>query len=261
MKVLLVDDEAAARARLRRLLTAHPDVQLLGEAADAEAALDCIDAQRPDVVFLDIDMPGEDGLALALRLPPEVLCVFSTAHAQYALRAFDLQAVDYLLKPCGPERLARALARLRQQIRTRAQTQAQSLTPLPQPPQAAAPGSVLRALQQVQPTPGHWWVERQGQRLRLPLADLEWVQAADNYIELHAPPQHYLERRSLADFLAHPEIQGRFVRIHRSHAVQLACIVGLQPLAGGDSLVLLRSGQELRMSRRHRQACGEGERG
>ena len=239
MRLLVVDDEAPARARLRRLLAEHPDVHWVGEAGDAGEALEQLH-RHPDIqaLILDIQMPGQTGLDLALQLPESLPVIFCTAFDQHAIQAFDLHAVDYLLKPCSPERLATALQRLQTRLR---------------PAQAAgARGGLITALQQLQPAPGHWLVQRQGRLLKLPLAELQWVSAADNYIELHAPPHSYLERRTLSAFLEHPAVTGLLLRIHRSHAINPAHIESLQALPHGEAMLTLRGGQQLRVSRNYR---------
>lgn len=246
MRLLIVDDEPPARAKLRRLLAGLPGVELAGEAGDAVEALALAEQLKPDAALLDIQLPGRSGLELALALPDGVLCAFSTAFDQYAIKAFELNAVDYLLKPYTAERLAETIARMRQRLE-RDRTV---------PPAAAAPprGHLLGALQQLQPLPGHWLVpQRGGGLMKLPLAEVEWVGAADNYIELHAPPACHLDRRTLADFLAHPAGQG-FVRVHRSHAVNAAHIAAIASLPRGEAELTLMSGRKLRVSRGYRDA-------
>lgn len=239
MKLLIVDDEPPARAKLRRLLADLPAVTALIEAGDAAEALAKIAQDKPDAALLDIQMPGISGLELALALPEGMACAFSTAFDQYAVQAFDLNAVDYLLKPFTAERLAQTVQRLQQRL----------AQPSPQ-----HRGSLLSALQQLQPVPAHWLVpQRGGGLLRLPLATVERVAAADNYIELHvfsgsAPPLCHLDRRTLADFLAHPAAQG-FVRVHRSHAVNAAHITAIAPLPRGEAELTLSSGAKVPVSR------------
>lgn len=245
MRLLIVDDEAPARARLRRLLAEIPGVHWVGEAADADEALAQLQ-RHPDIqaLILDIQMPGQSGLDLALQLPEPLPVIFCTAFDQHAIQAFELHAVDYLLKPCSPERLATALARLQGRLQGRLQADPGV--------QATARGGLLSALQQLQPAPGHWLVQRQGRLHKLPLAALQWVSAADNYIELHAPPYTYLERRTLSAFLEHAAVRGQFVRIHRSHAVNPSHIESIEPLPHGEALLTLRGGQTLRVSRNYR---------
>ena len=236
MKLLIVDDEPPARAKLRRLLAEMPGIDLVAEAADARQALAMAQALQPDAALLDIQLPGQSGLELALALPEGIACAFSTAFDEYAVRAFELNAVDYLLKPYTRERLAETLQRLQQR-------------------RAPAPRShLLSALQQLQPVPAHWLVPQRGGGLaRLALDSVQWVAAADNYIELHAPPACHLDRRTLAEFLAHPATRG-FVRVHRSHAVNAAHIVAIVSLPRGEAQLTLSSGQQLRVSRGFRSA-------
>jgi len=239
MRLLIVDDEPPARAKLRRLLAEMPDIDLVAEAADAEQALAMAQALQPDAALLDIQLPGQSGLELALALPEGIVCAFSTAFDQYAVRAFELNAVDYLLKPYTRERLAETLQRLQQRLA----------------PSAPSPRShLLSALQQLQPVPAHWLVPQRGGGLaRLALDSVQWVAAADNYIELHAPPASHLDRRTLAEFLAHPAARG-FVRVHRSHAVNAAHIVAIASLPRGEAQLTLSSGQQLRVSRGFRSS-------
>ena len=228
MRVLIVDDEPAARAKLRRLLAAEVDVGELLEAADAPSALALVQAlvraqaQPPDVALLDIEMPGGNGvqLAAALRELGVRAVIFSTAHAEHALEAFELAALDYLLKPYTGERLGAALARLREQL--------------------ARPA----------PAVGEWWVD--GQRLRL--ADVAWIAAADNYIQLHLPPRPLLERATLAEALARPGWAARFVRVHRSHAVNPTHVARVERLRSGEAVLTLAGGERLRVSRGYREA-------
>jgi len=235
MRILIVDDESPARSKLRALLRSFADAEVVGEAEHAAAALARIAGDPPDVVFLDIEMPGMNGLELATMLPETVSVVFATAYHQHALRAFDLRAVDYLLKPYTAERLAQSLARLR---RERAMP-ARPFTPL------------RDALHQLQPVAGHWLVQQRGHLQRIDLADIEWVDAADNYVEIHTAAGDILDRITLADFLA--KVPGRqFVRIHRSYAINLAHFSALHALARGDADLTLRSGKVLRVSRRYR---------
>ena len=237
MRLLIVDDEAPARARLRRQLLDIPGITHVTEAASGPQALALLGELQVDAALLDIQMPGMDGLALALELPPQVLCVFCTAYDEFAVRAFDLNAVDYLLKPFQTERLAQAIERLRTRLDAR----------------PAARGALLTALQQLQPVDGHWLVERRGGLHKLALDQVQWVAAADNYIEFHAPPHCDLERRSLAAFLAHPAA-AHFVRVHRSHAVNPRHISAITPLPHGEMRLTLSSGQTLRVSRGYRDA-------
>lgn len=239
MNLLLVDDEAPALAKLRRFLADDPGVRIAGEAADGEAALAFVAAQPQavDAVLLDIQMPGRSGLDVAAALPPHVLVAFVTAFDEHAVRAFELNAVDYLLKPTTRERLAACVARLRERLA---------------PPERAQQRQRLAtALHALQPVAGHWLVSDRGELRRVPLAQVECVSAADNYIELHSPTATWLDRTTLAAFLEHPAARG-FVRVHRSCAVQPACVAALEPLGSGDAQLRLASGRLIRLSRRYR---------
>ncbi|RZJ11728.1 MAG: response regulator transcription factor [Rubrivivax sp.] len=224
MRVLIVDDEPAARAKLRRLLAAEADVAELFEAPDAPTALALVQTlpAPPDLALLDIEMPGGNGvqLAAALRAAGVRSVIFSTAHAEHALKAFEVAALDYLLKPYTPERLADALARVREHL-------------------ARPPAPV-----------GEWWVE--GERVRL--SDVQWISAADNYIELHLPPRSLLERATLHEALERPGWAARFVRVHRSHAVNPVHVQRIQRLATGEALLSLSCGEQVRVSRGYRAA-------
>jgi two-component system, LytTR family, response regulator len=224
VRVLIVDDEAPARARLKRLLAPFEDVQLAGEASDGAAALELVVRFTPDVLFLDVQMPELSGLDVAASLPdggPAV--VFVTAFDRYAIDAFDAQAVDYLLKPVDPARLARTVQRLRER---RSTSRAR-----------AAPPAQL-----VIPDRGRMHVVR--------CEAVDWLEAADNYVIVHAGAQHWLMRRTLAGLLA--DLGEAFVRCHRSAAVALGHVTQLRSRDKGDATVLLRSGAQVACSRQYR---------
>jgi two-component system, LytTR family, response regulator len=233
LRLLIVDDEPPARSRLVRLLAAETGVQVVGEAGDGAQALALADTLRPDALLLDVQMPEIGGLDVAASLParsaggPAV--VFVTAFDQFALQAFDAAAVDYLLKPVEPERLRRALQRVRD---VRASTPSSS-SPSPLPPS--------RLL----------LPERHGVAV-LACTDISHLQAADNYVQVHSGTRHWLLRRPLAALLA--DLGPTFVRIHRGHAVALAAVAEVRPDAKGDATVRLVDGSELPCSRAHRPA-------
>jgi DNA-binding LytR/AlgR family response regulator len=229
MRVLVVDDEPAARAKLRRLLSAQADVSEVVEAADAPAALALLTRQGFELAILDIEMPGGSGLQLAAQLPTGCRCVFSTAYGEHALQAFELGALDYLLKPYTAERLAATLERVRAQL--------------------ALPAPVPR----LQVSEGETWVDTRDGRQRIRLADVQWLAAADNYVALHLAPLSFLERGSLTALLERPAWAGLFLRVHRSHAVNPAHVMRVMPCRDGEAWLTMRAGQALRVSRGYRE--------
>jgi two-component system LytT family response regulator len=239
VNLLLVDDELPALAKLRRFLADTADVRVVGEATDGDAALAFVTG-RPeaiDAVLLDIQMPGRGGLELAASLPAHVLVAFVTAYDEYAVQAFDLNAVDYLLKPFTRERLSACVTRLRARLA---------------PPERAQQRQRLStALHALQPVADHWLIADRGEMRRVRLADVECVNAADNYVELHSAAGTWMDRTTLAAFLAHPAARG-FVRVHRSCAVQPSHVRALEPLGSGDAQLRLVSGRCIRLSRRYR---------
>lgn len=228
MRVLIVDDEAPARARLRRLLAAHADVQVVAEADSGEAALQQLALQGADVLLLDIRMPGLSGLDLAASLPdPAPAVVFVTAHGDHALQAFDTAAVDYLLKPVAPERLALCLQRLRARP---------AAPPAPRPP------------------PQQLLVPDRGRVHVVAVDRILWLEAADNYVVVHSDDRALapLMRRPLAALLH--DLGSGFQRCHRSAAVALRQVQQLQLHDKGDATLLLAGGVQVPCSRNHRAA-------
>jgi two-component system LytT family response regulator len=238
MRLVIVDDEAPARSRLARLLAAFTGVEVVGQAADADAALAAVAALAPDALLLDIQMPGVSGLDLAASLPePAPAVVFVSAHGHYALPAFDTAAVDYLLKPVEPERLARALERLYTRLaaarRAEAGAGATAAAPLPPPAQLLVPD--------------------RGRTHVIACRDIVWLEAADNYVVVHAADGRApLMRRTLAALLA--DLGEGFVRTHRSAAVAVVQVSAVLAGEHGDAEVLLRSGARVPCSRAQRAA-------
>jgi two-component system, LytTR family, response regulator len=228
VRALIVDDEAPARSKLRRMLDAFADIEVVGEASDGSMALSLAAQLRPDVIFLDVQMPEVDGFDVAASLPDDgPAIVFVTAFDQYALQAFDTHASDYLLKPVQAERLERAIQRLRASAHSAAR------------PSAGAPPTQLLIVDR-----GATHVVR--------CADIEWLQAADNYVNVHLKGQTLLMRRTLESLLK--DLAPAFVRTHRSAAVALACVHAVRPRGKGDAVVVLHSGKEVPCSRQHRAA-------
>ena len=236
IRVLIVDDEAPARDKLRRWLTEQPDIALVGESADGLAAAVAIAATQPEVVFLDIQMPGLSGLEVAAQLEPAgaPLLVFVTAFDEHAIKAFDLNAVDYLLKPYDKDRLIKTLGRVRERHGG---------------PSAATASAIQTA--RAQTGSSERLLVPQGEQLQLlDAAAIHWLEADDNYVHVHTAQSRYILRRTLADLLA--QLGERFTRIHKSTAVNIAEVKTLSPLFKGDHEVTLRSGAVLRLSRRYK---------
>jgi two-component system LytT family response regulator len=231
MRILIVDDERPARDKLRRLLSLEADVTELAEARDGVEALEQIEAFRPDVAFLDIQMPEVSGIELAASLPaPAPLIVFATAFDQYAIRAFDANAIDYLLKPYDQARLQRALERVRQRLQA------------PQPLPAFDSGHVVRQL----------LITERGVTRVIKVDLVQWIETADNYVVLHTAAEAPLMRQTLAGLL--DKLGPRFVRCHRRAAVQLDWIESVVALDKGDCELVLRGGARVQCSRQYKAA-------
>lgn len=230
MRILIVDDERPARDRLRRMLALEPGIDAIHEAADAHEALRCLPEVQPDALLLDIEMPELSGIELAASLPePAPLVVFVTAYDEYALRAFDANAIDYLLKPFDQARLRRALDRLRGRLASRTLGKT-----------AAAAGLPPRQL----------LVTERGATRVVQVEDIEWLETADNYVVLHTAQGAPLLRQTLSGLLE--QLGGSFVRCHRRAAVRVKAVARIVPLEKGDCELVLRSGAITPCSRQYR---------
>jgi|SRR5579871_884653 len=227
IRVAVVDDEPLARTNLRLLLQQHPEVVLVSECGSGVEALREIPRKKPEIVFLDVQMPECDGFdvleRLGSHLPPAL--VFVTAYDQYALRAFEAGALDYLLKPFDNTRFERALHRAKEHVGAR----------------KASPAKPERVA-----------IKNAGEVLFLPIADIDWIEAADYYVSLHVGAHTHLLRRTMADVESELD-ESRFCRIHRSAIVNLARVKRLDAAADGGMEVLLTTGVKLRLSRRYRK--------
>ena len=227
IRTVIIDDEPLARANLKVMLRRHPDIEIVGEAASGLEALEEIRKTKPNLVFLDVQMPECDGFDVLEMLggdvPPAV--IFVTAYDQYALRAFEAGALDYLLKPFDDARFERALCRAQDKIQHHrpASTRAELLT-----------------------------VKSVGQILFLKPADIDWIEAADYYSCLHVGTRTHLLRRSMSELEQYLD-PSAFCRIHRSAIVNLSRVRALQLNNGGESEVLLDNGGTLPISRRYRR--------
>jgi two-component system, LytTR family, response regulator len=236
IRALVVDDEAPARDKLRRWLAEQPDIEVGGEAEDGLAAAAAIVNLIPDVVFLDIQMPGLNGLEVAAQLDPESapLLVFVTAFDEHAIKAFELNAVDYLLKPYDKDRLRKTLERIRSRRGN-----------------VESAASAVRAARAQTGSSDRLLVPKGEQLQLIDATAIHWLEADDNYVHVHTAQARYLLRRTLTDLLALLGEQ-RFIRIHKSTAVNIAEVVAFKPIFKGDHEVQLRSGVTLRLSRRYK---------
>ncbi len=242
LRALIVDDEPLARERVRTLLSREPDVDVIGECGDGEAAQKAILELAPDVVFLDIQMPGLDGVEVLSTLPSEKVpvVVFVTAHDRFALKAFDLAAVDYLLKPFDPDRFSAAVERARQRIRTeRREELGHEIL------------AAVRALGAGQTHPERLTVKDGGRITFVRVPEISHVESAGNYVCLTAGGETHTLRETLQSLEARLDPM-KFVRIHRSTLVNVEHIRELHPLFGGDSEIQLTSGKRLTVSRTNR---------
>jgi two-component system LytT family response regulator len=235
LRVLVVDDEPLVRQGIRGFLEREADVRMLGEARNGEEAVARIRELRPDLVLLDVQMPGMDGLAVVAALAPEErpAIVFVTAHSEYAIRAFDLHAVDYLLKPFDAERFGTALSRARARM---AAGQADRLEEL------------LATLRPARAYPERLLLKQEGTVIVVLTDDLDWVEAADNYVKVHARTGRYLVRETMKQIEAKLD-PARFARAHRSAIVNLSRVKSLDPLAAGEYVITLTTGTRLTLSR------------
>jgi two-component system, LytTR family, response regulator len=242
VRTLIVDDEALARDRLRQLLQANPEVEIAGECADGREAVACIRKLSPDLVFLDVQMPELDGFGVLEALGDKSLpvIVFVTAHDKFALRAFEVHAVDYLLKPFDRQRFAAALRHAFEQVRNRSgsghnERQAALLTDVKS--SAKAPERLA--------------VKSGGHIFWLAFDEIDWIESADNYVELHVGARSHLLRETL-NSLETRFPPDRFVRISRSAMVNSSKVKELHRLLYGGYEVRLQNGCVLKMSRRFR---------
>jgi len=231
IRALVVDDEPIARARMLSLLKEERDVEVVGECADGPQAMSAIAQTAPDLVFLDVQLPDMNGFeladALGTRHMPAV--VFVTAYDEYALRAFEIHALDYLLKPFSRERFKAALSHAREHL-------ARRLAPVP-----ARDRLVIKST---------------GRIYFVRTADIDWCEAAGNYVRLHAGSQAHLVRGTMAHLESRLDA-GRFARIHRSAIVNIDRIEELRSSFNGEYMVVLRGGTRLTLSRGYRDALQE----
>jgi two-component system LytT family response regulator len=242
IRTLIVDDEHLARERLRKLLEEEADIEVAGECANGREALDAIKKEAPDLVFLDVQMPELDGFGVLSKLAGDKLpaVVFVTAHDKFALQAFEVHALDYLLKPFDRTRFQKALRRALDHIK---RDQAGELK--------ERLSALLGNIQSDSKYPGRLAVKSSGRVLFLKTDDIDWIEAADNYVSLHIGNESHLHRETMSA-LEDRLPPNKFLRISRSTIVNVDRIKELQPLFHGEYAVILRNGTRLTLSRSHR---------
>ena len=240
LKALIVDDEALARAVVREHLGSHPEIEILGECANGFDAVKAVHDQNPDLVFLDIQMPKLDGFEVLELLEPLPAVVFVPAYDQYALQAFDVHAIDYLLKPFDRDRFQKALRRARAHLRRGRET-----------PADARLAALLAELKPASRKLERLAFKVDGRIIFVRLVDVDWVEADGNYVHLHTGQTSHVLRETMS-WLEMQLPAERFMRISRSLIVNLDRIKELQPLFYGDYTVILQDGTRLSMSRNFR---------
>ena len=247
IRTLVVDDEPIARERILSLLQQEGDVEVIGECSDGVQAVSAIQHQAPDLVFLDVQMPGTDGFGVIQNIGAERMptVVFVTAYDEYALKAFEVHALDYLLKPFGKDRFQETLKHAREHLeRRRAGDLGRRLLAL------------VHDLKPEQQRLDRLVVKSGGRVFFLRTEELDWIEAAGNYVRLHLGEESHLFRETMNGMEGRLDTR-RFVRIHRSRIVNTERIKELQPWFNGEYVVILRNGTRLTLSRGYREKLQE----
>jgi two-component system, LytTR family, response regulator len=240
IKTIIADDEILARQKLRQLLQDEPEISIAGEGASALETIDLVQLTRPDLVFLDIQMPGMDGFDIISALaenqvvpPPRI--IFTTAYDQYALKAFEINAIDYLLKPFTRDRLRQAVQRAKEQLHLAAELPDQGRQ------SSSAKGYTSRIV-----------FKSKGRILFLPISDIRWIAAEENYVRICTEGESHLLRETMARFESRLD-PNSFIRVHRSAIVNLQYVREIRrDSQDGESLVLMHDGQKVPVSRGYR---------
>jgi len=241
-KVLIVDDERLSRRRIRRLLTLEPECEVIGECCNGVEAVSFLRKTRPDILFLDVQMPELDGFeVIQATAKSRPLIIFTSAYEDYALRAFEVHAFDYLMKPFDGRRFLDSLQRAKARIRQE---------------RAGTPDSRLFELMEnfskTQSSPDRIAIRNNGRVLFVKLADIDWIEASDNYACLHCGRDTHIVRETMSELESRLN-PAHFLRVHRSAIVNLDRIKELQPWFRGDYRVILRDGTELTLTKNHRE--------
>jgi two-component system, LytTR family, response regulator len=243
INTLIVDDEPLARDRVKRFLRDEHDIRIIGECGNGREAVAAIREQKPDLVFLDIQMPEKNGFEVVKALDERVMpaVIFVTAYDQYALQAFDVHALDYLLKPFNRERLHKAVSHARDQIETKRIGNLDERL-----------ASLIKDLKAEKKYLERLVVKSVGRVFFLKVDDIDWIEAAGNYVKLHTGRESHMIRETMNGIEGKLD-PDRFLRIHRSTVVNIDRIKELHPMFSGDYAVILRNGTELALSRNYRE--------
>ena len=233
LRAIIVDDEELARFALREMLAAHAEVEVVAECANGFEAVKAVSEMKPDLLFLDIQMPKLDGFEVLELVGPQAAVIFVTAYDTYAMRAFEVHAIDYLLKPFSAARLEAALARARNRIGPITGPTASDLAATARPP--------AQYLERI--------AVRDGTRVHIiPAGKLDYVEAQDDYVELHSQGKKYLKQQTISSLEGALD-PARFVRIHRSYIVNLERVTKIEPYTRDSRVVVLADGAQLPVSR------------
>lgn len=243
IRTLIIDDVQLARDRLKRCLADHPDVEVVGECDNGEKAVKAIRALAPDLIFLDVQMPALDGFGVleALKTERMPVVIFVTAYNEYAIQAFEVNALDYLLKPVDSERLGKAVQRAKAH--------------LSQPAQGDDLDSRFRAMLEDIKT-GSKFLKRltiklTGRTILLPTDEIDWIETYGNYLKVHAGRESHLIRGTMQSLETKLDPE-KFVRVHRSVIVNIEKVKEIYPRSNGDQDLVLQNGQQLMLSRNYR---------
>jgi two-component system LytT family response regulator len=247
IRAVVVDDEPLARERLRMLLASEDWLEVVHECADGASAVAAIQKIRPDIVFLDVEMPGANGFDVieAVGADQMPFVVFVTAYDKYAIKAFDVHAVDYLLKPFDRDRFRQAVARARQQLEQRSGGELER--------------RLLALVQDLKPTHqklDRFVIKSGGRVFFVRSEEIDWIEAAGNYVKLHVGAEAHLFRETMNALEARLN-PDTFYRIHRSHIVNIERVRELQPWFNGEYVVFLKDGSRLTLSRGYREKLQE----
>jgi two-component system LytT family response regulator len=242
IRAVIVDDELLARKFIRRMLKHEPDWELVGEASDGNEAVETIRTQKPDIVFLDVQMPEMDGFAVLEKIGigqlPDI--VFTTAYESYAIRAFELHALDYLLKPFDQQRFRDAIRHAKERLQSRQQEDGRRQI-----------GALLERINSKQPYLERLIIKADGRITFLNTCEIDWIEADDKYVHLHTAKGARMVRQTLTAMETQLD-PVRFVRIHRSAMVNVERIKELQPLFNGEYSLLMEDKTKLTLSRTYK---------